>query len=64
MQTRADTDALAFWQSRSRRVLRDCDAREIGANLTGFMRVLMDWENIERRELIADNPAESNGNDA
>jgi hypothetical protein len=47
-------DVLAFWQLRSTRRLRDCDARQISENMTGFFRVLLDWEERERAETTAD----------
>jgi hypothetical protein len=47
-------------------MLRNCDAAEISANLTGFISVLMEWEHRERGELVADSSArqKSNGEDA
>jgi len=59
MRTRADTgDVLAFWQPRSPLGLRDCDARQIKANIAGFFRVLLDWVRIpsdgdQRSEVMA-----------
>ena len=53
---RADSnagDVLVFWQPRSSRRLRDCDARQIAANMEGFFRVLIDWEERERKEMKA-----------
>jgi hypothetical protein len=61
---RADSnssDVLAFWQLRSARRLRDCDARQISANMTGFFRVLLDWEERERAEMMVDKIDGSDG---
>ena len=52
----AETDALLdealeiFQPRTSRRLCRE-DAREIYVNLTGFFRVLQDWERAEREQL-------------
>ena len=56
------TDALAFWQPRSVRRLSDCDARQISANITGLFRVLLDWEERERKEMMADKIVGSDSN--
>jgi len=56
-------DVLAFWQPRSTRSLKDADARQISGNVTGFIRVLLDWENMERREIMADKLPNSDAND-
>jgi hypothetical protein len=66
MPTGANTgNVLAFWQPRCRRRLADCDARAISTNLAGFIRVLLDWENRERKEVKADEIIDSvaNGED-
>jgi hypothetical protein len=49
----SSSDVLAFWQPRSPRRLRDCDARQITANIAGLFRVLLDWEERERKEMTA-----------
>jgi hypothetical protein len=62
---RADSnsgDVLAFWQPRSSRRLRDCDARQISDNMTGFFRVLLDWEESERKETTAGKIVDSDAN--
>ena len=55
-------DGLAFWQPRCSRQLRDCDARQITANIAGFFRVLLDWEEKERDEMTAGKIEDSNVN--
>jgi len=55
-------DVLAFWQPRSGRRLKDCDARQISDNMTGFFRVLLDWEESERKEMTAGKIVDSDGN--
>jgi hypothetical protein len=59
------SDVLAFWQPRSARSLKDSDARQISGNMTGFILVLLDWENKERREIVADKilTSDANGED-
>ena len=41
-------ETRAFWQSRTDRVLSREDAREIIENMTGFFRVLMEWDRAKR----------------
>lgn len=41
-------EAVAFWQKRSKRKLSREDGREIVENLTGFFRVLQEWDRAER----------------
>ena len=65
---RADSNSgevLAFWQPRSTRSLKDSDARQISGNMTGLFRVLLDWDNKERREIVADKilTSDANGED-
>ena len=55
-------DVLAFWQPRYTLRLRDCDARQISENMTGFFRVLRDWEETERKETTAGNIVDSDAN--
>lgn len=56
-------EVLAFWQRRSLRRLQRGDARQIAANMTGFFRVLLDWEKRERMEAKADKIEGSDAND-
>jgi hypothetical protein len=39
---------VAIWQKHSGRQLNREDGREIIENMTGFFRVLQDWDNAER----------------
>ena len=39
---------MAIWQPHSRRQLNREDGREIIENMTGFFKVLREWENAER----------------
>jgi hypothetical protein len=39
---------LAVWQSRTARPLSREDGREIIENMTGFFRILQEWERAER----------------
>ena len=55
-------DLLAFWQPRCRRNLGDYDAAEISANFGGFIRVLLEWENRERKEVTTDGKLGSDAN--
>ncbi|MGC9998750.1 MAG: hypothetical protein ABSE21_01500 [Bryobacteraceae bacterium] len=55
-------DVLAFWQPRYTRRLRDCDARQISENMTEFFRVLLDWEETERKEMTAGKIVDSDAN--
>lgn len=41
-------ETVAFWQKRSKRQLSREDGREIVENLTGFFRVLQEWDRAER----------------
>lgn len=41
-------ETRAFWQSRTDRVLTREDAREIIENMTGFFRVLLEWDRAKR----------------
>jgi hypothetical protein len=41
-------ETRVFWQSRTDRVLTREDGREIIENLTGFFRVLSEWDRVER----------------
>jgi hypothetical protein len=64
MRTRANTgDVLAFWQPRSTRRLRDCEARQITSNMDGFIHVLLDWEKKERSGITPDKIVDSEAND-
>jgi hypothetical protein len=62
---RADSnsgDVLAFWQQRSVRSLGDSDARQIAVNMAGFFKVLLDWEEKERKETTAGKIVDSDAN--
>jgi hypothetical protein len=39
---------LEFWQARSPQTLTREDAREIIENVTGFFRILQEWEAADR----------------
>lgn len=39
---------IAFWQGRASRDLNREDARQIVENLTGFLRILSDWDSPAR----------------
>lgn len=41
-------ETVAFWQKRSKRQLTREDGRQIIENLTGFFRVLQEWDRAER----------------
>ena len=43
---------LDFWQPRTPQTLTREDARQIVENLTGFFRILLEWEHAERRSAI------------
>lgn len=59
----ADPDFLrqtvAFWQSRADRPLTREDAREIFANVSGFFKVLDEWDRAEQER--AGHPAKRTG---
>jgi hypothetical protein len=40
----------AFWQPWSSRELTEEDAREMAANVSGFFRLLAEWDREARRE--------------
>jgi hypothetical protein len=40
------------WQPRAARSLSDEDAREIAENVTGFFRVLLEWESREKEGTV------------
>jgi len=41
-------EAIAFWQLRSDSKLSREDARQITENLTGFFRLLQQWQNAKK----------------
>jgi hypothetical protein len=41
-------DTIAIWQKRSKRALTREDGREIIENMTGFFRVLLEWDRADR----------------
>jgi hypothetical protein len=43
-------ETRVFWQSRSDRVLSREDAREIIVNMTGFFRILLEWDRAKREK--------------
>jgi hypothetical protein len=40
-------ETVAFWQQRTKRKLTREDGREIIENMTGFFRVLLEWDRAE-----------------
>jgi hypothetical protein len=47
---------IAFWQPRTSRRLAAEDAREIMENLTGFFRVLAEWDKRDRQSVNGQYP--------
>ena len=45
-----------FWQKRTSRPLTDEDAREIIENITGFFKILIEWDERERGETPGPGP--------
>jgi hypothetical protein len=43
-------DTVKFWQSFMRREVSREDARQIAENVSGFFRVLVDWDATEQRQ--------------
>jgi len=43
-------DTIEFWQPRMRRDLSREDARQIAENVSGFFRVLLDWDAVHREQ--------------
>ncbi len=41
-------DTVAFWEPHSGRKLTPEDARQIRENITGFFRVLLEWDNARK----------------
>lgn len=41
-------ETVTFWQKRTKRKLTREDGREIIENMTGFFRVLLEWDRAER----------------
>jgi hypothetical protein len=41
---------LDFWQPRNSRKLTEEDAREMAANVSGFFRLLAEWDRVARRK--------------
>ena len=37
-----------FWQARTRKPLSDEDAREMIENITGFFKILIEWDEKEK----------------
>jgi hypothetical protein len=44
---------IALWEPRAGRQLTHEDAREIIENVSGFFRILHEWDQAERREIEA-----------
>ncbi len=44
---------LAVWQKRTDRTLTREDGREILSNMTGFLRILQEWDRVERAKASA-----------
>jgi len=42
------------WQPRAARSLSDEDAREIAENVTGFFRLLLEWEASEKEQTVCE----------
>jgi hypothetical protein len=47
---------LEVWQPRTSRKLTREDARQIVENVTGFVRILLEWEIASQREAAAAEP--------
>jgi hypothetical protein len=47
---------LKVWQPRTSRKLTREDARQIVENITGFFRILLEWEMASQREAAAAEP--------
>ena len=45
---------IAIWQPRTKRKLTREDGREIIENMTGFFRILQEWDRIDRTKKSAD----------
>jgi hypothetical protein len=60
--SRADR-TLRLWQARTSRKLTSEDVREITANMTGFFRLLLEWQAGERRADTAQAKVSSPGLD-
>jgi hypothetical protein len=56
-------EALAFWQRRCARPLECGDARQIATNMTGFFRVLLDWEERDRSDMTTGKIEDSKADD-
>jgi hypothetical protein len=41
---------LDFWQSRTSRQITEEDAREMAVNVSGFFRLLAEWDSANRLE--------------
>ena len=44
----------ATWQPRAARSLSDEDAREIAENVTGFFRLLLEWEASDKERTVCE----------
>jgi hypothetical protein len=47
-------ETIVFWEPRYGRKLTREDAREIAENLTGFFRVLLEWEREKKKTKAAE----------
>jgi hypothetical protein len=45
---------IAIWQPRTKRRLTREDGREIIENMTGFFRILQEWDRVDRAKKDAD----------
>ena len=45
---------IAIWQSRTKRQLTREDGREIIENMTGFFRILQEWDRVDRAKKNAE----------
>jgi hypothetical protein len=45
---------IAIWQPRTKRQLTREDGREIIENMTGFFRILQEWDRVDRTKKDAD----------
>jgi hypothetical protein len=56
VRTKLLDQTLEVWQPRTSRKLTREDARQIVENVTGFVRILLEWEMASQREAIAAKP--------
>jgi hypothetical protein len=56
VQTKLLDQTLKVWQPRTSRKLTREDARQIVENITGFVRILLEWEMASQQEAAAVEP--------